>query len=199
MDEANPIKGSETKAETFQRLSGLHLPGSRDFTEFWDELTKQTDRGVGVLGGAFVDWRVTEAVRSRLPIAGKPATTLLGKDGDEGILDYSTKCLLAHALGLIGDVGLSDLKHIGTIRNRFAHRIAIQSFEHETIRSLCKLLQTVNCCQYTKDLPQDMKNEMRSKPRLHFFTTIYQIAAMITSMANQLGQGATHASLSDRW
>src|SRR4051794_17562190 len=96
-------------------LSVLNLPGGHPFEKFLGDLFDQNDRGLAVLGVAFVEWRIVEAIRLLLPVKGKSVEKLLGKDGDTGKLEYESKCYLAHALGIVGDDGLSDLQTIGRI------------------------------------------------------------------------------------
>jgi hypothetical protein len=194
------MNGETTKSERTQPpLSQLMVPSDHDIVAFFKELQTQTDRGVAVLGVAFIDYRISEAIRSQFPVAGKSADKLLGKDDKGGDLSYEEKCLLAHSLGIAGDVALKDLKTIGEIRNKFAHRISMQTFSDPVIAQLCNNLQSTYHCEFTKPLPQDLQRDLRSDPKSLFITVVHQISTMIFSAANQLIDGLKPGRLKECW
>lgn len=65
---------------------------------------------------------------------------LFGSNGR--LSEMSVKIDLARALGLIDEDTHTDLVSISRIRNRFAHNIHIDSFEHDEISKLCNDLKT---------------------------------------------------------
>jgi hypothetical protein len=104
--------------------------------EYYRELETQTDRGFAVLAAAFLEWRTRQVVESRFTITDSQTSRIFGRLGSAEI-----GCL-AYGLGLIGPNGLKDLELVGKVRNKFAHRPHIQSFDHPEVTDLCKLLTT---------------------------------------------------------
>ena len=102
------------------------------------ELEQQTDRGAALLGGAFLEWRVKQAISTRLKIWDENATRIFGTDDRPGELGFLDQCRMAYCLGLVGTIGLKDLEVIAKIRNRFAHHFKVRSFDRDQkVRDFC--------------------------------------------------------------
>ena len=118
------------------------MPRSPDYYDDWrevlTELKAQTDRGVAVVGLALLDAKIGKALRL-IFVPGLSQHELDDLfDGPVAPLgSFSAKVRVAHALGLIGDESKADLRLLGQIRNKFAHRLEIRSFENPTILKLC--------------------------------------------------------------
>jgi hypothetical protein len=113
-----------------------------DLNRIQEELSKQTDRGAAVLGTSFVEWRVRQAISTRLKIWDSNAERIFGTDDRGGELGFTDQCRMAYCLGLVGPIGLKDLETIARIRNRFAHHLSITSFADQKISTLCGNLKT---------------------------------------------------------
>lgn len=116
-------ENSDKDAEDYQhRLRAMmyKLPGGRNFIDLFAEIqwNEQSARTVTILSASWIEWRVTEAILTLLPVKESfnkkgepqrksPAERLMGLDGDTGMLTYEHKCLLAHALGIIDDIVLA--------------------------------------------------------------------------------------------
>lgn len=112
-----------------------------DHVEVLKELETQSDRAVGIVGPALVDARLRYALEL-IFVKNLPKASL--KDIFEGprspLGSYWGRIQVAHALGVIGDLTKRDLEVIGTIRNKFAHKLKYKGFDHEDIAPLCAKL-----------------------------------------------------------
>jgi hypothetical protein len=80
----------------------------------------QTDRGVAIIGAAFVDLVLLEAITTRL--ARRDAKLIKELFEDRGPLQpFGARIDLGYALGIYGRGVYRDLKAIKDIRNAFAH------------------------------------------------------------------------------
>ena len=106
------------KPET--RLHGM------PFVEWKRELEQQTDRGAAIIGAAFLEARLEEAIRSRLIGTGEPVDALF--KGEAPLRTFRAKIDMGFALGLFGPRIHRDLNLIRKIRNKFAHHFGAISF-----------------------------------------------------------------------
>jgi hypothetical protein len=113
-------------------LTALH---GKTFVEWRSELEAQTDRGAAIIGVAFLEARLEEAIRTRLVGVGEP-TDLLFR-GDAPLATLKAKIDLGFALGLFGSKVHRDLNLLRKIRNKFAHNYTLVSFESADIQSQC--------------------------------------------------------------
>ena len=120
------------------------LPDDDGQRDYWDELTKQTDRGAAVLAASHLEWRVRESIKIRFDIWDGHVTKLFGKGAKGGDLGFSDQRRIAYGLALIGPVAFVDLGLIGQIRNVFAHNPSVRSFDHKLVSDLVKELQTTD-------------------------------------------------------
>lgn len=118
------------------------LPDDPDLSGYFEELKTQSERGVAVLAAAWLEWRVRQGIKCCMPCWDKNAESIFGNDKSPGELSYKYQCRMAYTLGLIGPISLADFDRIGRIRNKFAHRPSVRSFDHEAVSALCDELQT---------------------------------------------------------
>jgi DNA-binding MltR family transcriptional regulator len=104
-----------------------------------DELEAQTDRGMAIIGAAYLEERLTEAIRSRFVSENEQADELLSYKGPLGT--FGAKIDAAYAFGLIGEVTRRDLHLIRYIRNDFAHTVEPVSFNTDSIANRCREIQ----------------------------------------------------------
>lgn len=137
------------------------------------ELEAQTDRAVAIVGCAFLDTRIEKALRLHF-VSGLSNNTLKALFGPTDPLGtFSGKVHVAHALGLIGEESFADLKLIGKIRNKFAHRLEITNFADPYIADLCSKLQLADIVFLNEPPP--------SEPRQRFIRSVVNIMHFIYS------------------
>ncbi len=112
-----------------------------DWREVLTELESQTDRGAAIVGAALLDAKIERALRlSFVPGLRKREFGDLFEGPVAPLGSFSGKVRVPHALGLIGDRSRADLKLIGKIRNEFAHKLEVKSFNESPINEWCESL-----------------------------------------------------------
>lgn len=112
-----------------------------------DELNEQSDRGIAIVGAAWVEEAVAVSLESVLPKESKGRERLFRVDGP--ISTFSAKIDLLHMLGLISEHIRSDMHRLREIRNTFAHQIthsktnAKLGFHIPDIKDKCLALKCV--------------------------------------------------------
>jgi len=112
-----------------------------------EEMEGQSDRGVAIVGAAWVEEAMSVAIESFLHSDSKAWQRLFGANGPMSTL--SAKIDLAGLLGIISEVIRSDLHIIRDIRNEFAHQIAHPThhtklaFHSPHIRDKCLALKCI--------------------------------------------------------
>jgi DNA-binding MltR family transcriptional regulator len=89
---------------------------------FIEEMEGQSDRGVAIVGAAWIEEAMSAAIESFLLHDTKAWQRLFGGNGP--LASFSAKIDLSRLLGLISDIIKSDLHIIREVRNEFAHQIA---------------------------------------------------------------------------
>jgi DNA-binding MltR family transcriptional regulator len=111
------------------------------------EMEGQTDRGVAIVGAAWVEEAMSAALESFLHTDPKAWQRLF--KGNSPLGTFSAKIDLVRLLGLVTEVVYSDLHRIREIRNEFAHQIAHRTehtslnFDSSHIRDRCMALKCV--------------------------------------------------------
>jgi len=98
--------------------------------QFFDE---SPDRALGIALPAILDNRITEILRTAMRQERKVADDLLKPDGALG--NFAVKIDVAFMFGLISKETRRDLRLIVRIRNSFAHRVEIRTFDDPPISS----------------------------------------------------------------
>src|SRR5260370_5578917 len=100
----------------------MQLPVHRRHPAVMADITSstQTDRGVAIIGSAYVDLVLREAITSRLSRSDASLTKVLFEDNGP-LRPFSSRIHLGYALGIYGAGVYQDLKTIKDIRNAFAH------------------------------------------------------------------------------
>jgi hypothetical protein len=113
---------------------------SQDFIAIVQFEEKSEDRSAGIVGAAIVDGQLASAIASRFrPLSARVYERLLGDHGS--ISDFAIKADLGLALGLYGTETHDDVRTIIKIRNLFAHRKDVESFDDPEISALCDPLR----------------------------------------------------------
>lgn len=145
-----------------------------------EEMEGQTDRGVAIVGAAWVEEAMTEAIESFLRPAPEAWRDLFGDRG--GMSTLSAKIDLSRLLGLISESIRSDLHNIRRVRNAFAHQIVHEasheklSFQTDHIRDRCLPLK---CIEHEK-IKEPRKAFVRACAKLNGdFGVLYMIGDVI--------------------
>ena len=113
-----------------------------DAKEISRELEAQSDRGAAILAAAFIDVHLADVLmyvfRANLS---KDDDKALFDDANGPLASFSSRIKMAHALGVIGDKTRADLNLIRKVRNEFAHKIKVRSFNEPPISDICRSLQ----------------------------------------------------------
>jgi len=139
------------------------VPGlSADSARFMADLQKETDRGVALVGAAFLDEALEAMLRAFFADDSNCADSLLGTDRPLGT--FSARTRAARCLGLLGPNMHCDLNTIRDIRNYFAHCHRQVSFDSPEVQGLCGSIKTGNSIATLM--------ELRMSPRFRFILAV---------------------------
>ena len=113
------------------------------------EIEKQTDRGAAIVGAAYVELVLREAITARM--ADLPDIMKLLFENRGPLQDFGARIQAAYALGIYGRQAYHDLCIIKEIRNAFAHSAAAMDFDHEDVTRRCSKLWFPQKINYGKD------------------------------------------------
>ena len=108
----------------------------------FEQLDKDSDRAAGLVAAAIVEQRLEEAIQFWMVADSAVQQSLFRPSGALGA--FGVKIDLAYLMGVISSAGRSDLIILKSIRNDFAHRLELDSFEIPTIRDRCANLRLVD-------------------------------------------------------
>src|SRR5262249_21950640 len=107
-----------------------------------DEIERQSDRGVGVIGSSFVEMALGKAVQSRLrgetERQHKAIADLFGRS--RPLSSFSAKIDAGLLLGIYRDEIHLDLHRIRQIRNEFSHEPFPRDFTNQMVADHCRAL-----------------------------------------------------------
>lgn len=121
------------------------LNHAEDLARFVDELGRETDRGLPLVGAALIDEKLLETLESFF-VEGRAANRLL-VEAHGPLSSFSARIDACFALGLIDEFEYKEISLIRKIRNKFAHSKHGLSFKSEILIGLCTSLKS--------DLPRD--------------------------------------------
>jgi hypothetical protein len=106
-------------------------------------LSEQPDRGVAIIGAAFLEYYLERLLLVRMRALSEPQRRRLFDDMGAPLATLSSKIEIAFAMNLFGEVCRSDLMIVKSIRNKFAHEIlgGEWSFNHPWVIDKCNALQ----------------------------------------------------------
>lgn len=105
-----------------------------------EALKTETDRGRACVGDALLDEVLKDLFRKRL--AG-PESKVEEVLGDRQLLgSHGGRLTLASLLGWLGPETHADCRTIHKIRNRMAHELDVDSFDHSAVRDLIDQLES---------------------------------------------------------
>lgn len=130
-----------------------------EFTEFWEQLADENDRGVALSAGEMFSELLKELLLSQL------SKTKESKDLIEGfnapIGTYSSRIKLAYSLSYISENEKKDLECIRKIRNEFAHSWRKVNFRDTKVVAQCKNL--IHCSEDLKNSGSHMYRPPREQ------------------------------------
>ncbi|MCT4492704.1 hypothetical protein [Bosea minatitlanensis] len=109
-------------------LTGFNADLPEDIRRVFDELRAQTDRGVALVGAAYVEELLERAIQSRLCVHSPDHRKALFEGPNSAMGTFSSKIAMAYALDLVGQPAHEDMQVIRKIRNEFAHSFEQLSF-----------------------------------------------------------------------
>lgn len=125
---------------------------------FLNNFNQESDRGAALSAAAVLEDRLEEIIKTFLRDCKSSSKLLDGFNAPIGT--FSSKILLAHALGLIQDNEFQQIELLRKIRNQFAHTWEYLNFESNTIKSLVFTLPYMG--------PSDIEKDCRNSPRQYF-------------------------------
>lgn len=118
-----------------------------------DALKAETDRGRACVGDALLDELFKEMFQKRLTGPKSEIDEVLG-DG-QLLGNHGARLKLAWLLGWIGPETYADCRAIHKVRNRMAHNLDVDSFDHTAVRDLIDGLKS------PRHLTIDVKGETK--------------------------------------
>jgi DNA-binding MltR family transcriptional regulator len=111
-----------------------------DVTPILQELDKQTDRGVAIIAGSFLDKLLALVIERRLlpldddKMPSNQRKALFGRMAP--LSTFSAKIKIGFAIGLYNVVAYRQFEMIREVRNKFAHRLEALDFNHPDIAKI---------------------------------------------------------------
>ncbi len=189
-----PPKGEGSEEAAFLLFGPPHI---KEFQTLRAELSGLTDRAVAIVGGAYLEWRVRQTIKHRLPNweivpTGKTKAVpvgdiVFGNDEVGGELGFLSQCRMAYCLGLVGPIGFSDLQRVAKVRNRFAHHVEVSSFNEDTkVMELCEKLESpalMDAMRFALDGIQPAESKELERHRVSFIQTVEILWFMLYQIA----------------
>jgi mannitol operon repressor len=118
----------------------MQLEHTQDLAIFLQELQKETDRGLPLVGTSFIDEKLGDTLQAFF-IEHKVSSKLLD-DPFSPLASFSARLDTCFALGLIDDYEYSEINILRKVRNEFAHSKHGISFKTDKITGLCSSLRS---------------------------------------------------------
>ncbi len=111
-----------------------------DFSLYLEELRKESDRGLPLVGVALIDEKLKQTLKAFF-VEGKISEKLLS--GYSSPLEtFSSRIDTCYALGLLDEFEYQEINLIRKVRNEFAHAKHGISFKTKKIKGLCSSLKS---------------------------------------------------------
>jgi DNA-binding MltR family transcriptional regulator len=102
------------------------------------ENEKQADRAVAIVGAAYVDLVLRDAISTKLLRDEELMALLFENRGP--LQEFGSRIQMTYALGLCGRAAYDDLRTIKSVRNAFAHSAEPIDFQHQDVARFCAAL-----------------------------------------------------------
>lgn len=98
------------------------------------EMAESNERGCAIIGGAYLEEKLTRAVRQMLVRDDEIFEEMFRPSGVLGA--FENKIRIAYMIGMITEPFMNDLMKLKEVHDRFAHRLYIKEFDHAEIKIL---------------------------------------------------------------
>ena len=119
----------------------MYVNDAEDLSKFPEELKKETDRGLPLVGTVLIDEKLRDTLDAFF-IGGKINSKLLN-DSNSPLGTFSSRIDICYGLGLIDEFEYKEINYLRKIRNEFAHAKHGISFKTGKIKDLCSNLKTI--------------------------------------------------------
>jgi hypothetical protein len=146
------------------------------------ELEKGPPRASAIVGGALLDDWLRKAIEGRL-MQGEPRTlkTMFRPEGE--LSGFEAKVRLAFMLGMFTEETRENLIAVNSIRNRFAHKIEVDSYDHADLQSFIDKL-SIACRRHEKgDIFGGMSREPLAKGASNRDKVMFVLRRLLTYLA----------------
>lgn len=131
------------RGKSVQSLQDLSRepPKQEEIDKLQDSLAEESDRGMALISSALAELGLFWAIYRRMPYLGEEvkAQTFIGVGAPLG--SFSSRIIIARAMGIIGPETETLLNQVRQIRNAFAHALRSLDFENDRIKLECERLK----------------------------------------------------------
>ena len=124
------------------------------------EIEGGPDRSTALVGGSFVESALSKALISHMHHDKKITEELFRPTGALGT--FATKIRMGKLTGLYGDAALKDLNIIKDIRNDFAHKPEVNSFDLQQMKARTSNFKFID--RYTTSLETPLEEVTKGTP-----------------------------------
>jgi hypothetical protein len=123
-------------------------PNKHEMPDFFRRLENEAARTAVTVYGAMLESMLEDALTANMMVLHEDRFEELFRGHNAPLGNWSSKTLLAHALGIFSDKVRLQMDQARRIRNAFAHAIRPLDFTNPTIEAECMKL---DCCTMVKD------------------------------------------------
>jgi hypothetical protein len=125
-----------------------------------NNIEKGEDRTAAILGASYLQDRLTDAIKARLVTDNEVHSKLFKGYGP--LSSFGAKIDLAYLMKIVPRELRDKLHIIRDVRNRFAHRLDVNSFDDQPISDKCiKLLRPQTIKQMKEELEKNFSSDAR--------------------------------------
>jgi DNA-binding MltR family transcriptional regulator len=140
-----------------------------------DELQASSDRAIAIVGAVLIDNGLRALLSTRLRTDQAVDNELFQPTGPLGAL--GPKARLAYMLSLIDKAGYDDIILVEGIRNKFAHRLECDNFDHAMVIKLIKKFSMNNMSSAALSLTDNTEAPSRSLFLMALYYIIDRVVA----------------------
>ncbi len=148
-------KRGASKLPRIQRMADL------DWRAILSEMDASDDRTAAIVAAGFLENNLAMALLAKLWKLDEKEQEELFEKENSLLNTFHAKIQLGYALGLYFSETRDDLRYIKLVRNIFAHRLDVRSFDNSEISKLCIRLKTPAYLAYSDGKPEVVKNRDR--------------------------------------
>jgi hypothetical protein len=153
---------------------------SKVLSDLFTELEAGDERTAAIVAGSVVENALAVAIQSRLRALDPAEQKELFEYENSALGTFHAKIQIGYALGLYSHRVRDDLKRLKRIRNTFAHRIFVKSFDHEDVSDDCDELIAPKYLRWAK-LEANLSNR-----RYLYLETAFHLLARFDAEKNDV-------------